>query len=468
MRFFLLVILSFTSSMTWSADLNWSGLYRVEGIQVEKADLAGDRTSYVLHHFILKPNIQAADDVRIDGKFDILNQPTTNFAYGNQVGEFLGGNPVADPANATNTGNSDTLRESAAPSFVSLSELYMTWSHEFGRFIVGRVPKHFGLGISHNAGKGDFDHWFDNHDAVSYQFHMGNIFARLIYAKKNEGAINSEDDVNEYAAHVGYENPETDLKLGVYYEVKVAADGIEEGAGTTTIFGADPTQTWDAYNHEWWNIFAQGTDGNLEYGIEIAFVKGDSGAFTANNEEVKFEGFGIATEFAYNWNENFEITLHSGLASGDDKNTANKFEGFLFDRNYDVAMLLFNHVLGQGTASLFNTDITDRGDYTNVDTESIGNAVYIAPGAVYRASDTWSFDTRFIYAQLNDDPLGTDVAEDLGFEWDIGVTYKPHDRFLLRGQAAYLFTGDAFKYGSALDQANESTYGLSLKAVVNF
>jgi hypothetical protein len=160
--------------------------------------------------------------------------------------------------------------------------------------------------------------------------------------------------------------------------------------------------------------------------------------------------------------------LKAGVASGDDANTPGTYEGFMFDRNYDVAFLLFNHPLGQydifRTAGNRDTSVVAS---TRVDEETISNVIYLSPHMKYKWSD--KFDTHFglTYAQLNSDPIpGTSVDSAVGFEVDITLNYKPYDNVQWVNRIGVLAPGDAFKGGGAFD--TKTVYGLETKAAITF
>src|SRR5437879_3916600 len=75
-----------------AADMNWSGRYRFETLQITNPDAQNVKTqkAYSLHHLSLQPKIVATDSVNILGKFELLN----NTAFPNsQLGQYMGHGP---------------------------------------------------------------------------------------------------------------------------------------------------------------------------------------------------------------------------------------------------------------------------------------------------------------------------------------------------------------------------------------
>ena len=154
-----------------------------------------------------------------------------------------------------------------------------------------------------------------------------------------------------------------------------------------------------------------------------------------------------------------------GSVSGNDPNSVNKYEGYLFNRNYDVAMLLFNYGLGQGdmlgTGSFRSLDANQ-----DVDNEYLSNTFYIAPGMDWKWTDTTGLNARFIYAMLGRAQF-TGQSSNLGMELDLGAYYKPHDRLTVHLDAGVLFPGAAFE-GGASNFPTQTAYGVMTKAAVSF
>src|SRR5690606_19678836 len=143
----------------YAGDLEWSGVYRIEGYHVKDSNLdSGKEKNYGLHHLILRPKIVAADGLMIYSQLDIFN--SADAAYHNsQMGQVWGsGIGTGAP---TNSRDSNSLAENQEAETIEVTQLYLTYIQEFGQLLVGRAPLHFGLGITHNAGRGLFDHWYD-------------------------------------------------------------------------------------------------------------------------------------------------------------------------------------------------------------------------------------------------------------------------------------------------------------------
>jgi hypothetical protein len=457
------------------ADIEWSGTYRVEGVKIENADMndVERNKQYMLHHLVLSPKITAYDGLTIQGRFDILNSGQ----YPNsQVGQFFGSG-IGDTTAATQTAdNNNILSDRQQSDFIAVNSLYLTYAHEFGILTVGRAPLSFGLGMSYNPGTGAFDHWFDNRDLVAYKVTMGNLSFTPMIAKVVENDIGFEDDINDYMAHFQYENPDTDLKLGVMYRSRHAGRHGNESP-TSPVFGDNTIspQGQGSFKGEYWNLyFSRWVGESFKIGLELASQKGKTGVVSAGGGQVELDGFGVALEMDWMPKEsNWSMNLKAGLASGDDPETTNSYEGFIFDRNYDVAFLMFNHPLGQydmfRTAGIRKTNATTIQDLpsSRVDEEAISNVMYFAPKIKYKWSGKFDTELGLTYAQLSSDPLvGVEVDKSVGFEVDIALTYKPYDNVQWVNRIGFLSPGAAFEAGGTYKK--ETAYGLETKAAITF
>lgn len=453
-----------------AGDLEWSGLYRFEGNFLKNSELdGGDREiTYGQHHLVLRPKITAGDGFTIYGQFNLLNSA----AYPNsQMGQFWGSG-VGTPAAGSAAADSNSASQTQASESILVTQLYLTFTQEYGSLIVGRAPLQFGLGMTHNAGRGLFDHFYDTRDLVGYKFVVGNLFFLPMFGKSSESNLQQPDDVNDYMLQFQYENPETDLELGVFYQMRKASSQGSNTPGGTPLGGATNAGPIADVDNRTVSVYALRNSDNLRLGLEAAFQSGESGVQTASGDNVAWGGFGVAAEVEYRAQDSkWRWGLKAGTATGDDPSTDAKFEGFIFDRNYDVGMLLFNRPLGQNdflrtqftTGSVRGTD----GRVNKADIESISNVMYFAPSARYHFNDRWSLDQTIVTGFLSESPIaGRDVGKDLGYEYDLSVNFTPRKGVMWVNQAGFLFPGKAWE-GDGLYES-KFAFGFATKAAISF
>lgn len=463
-----------------AVDLDWSGLYRIEGVSIKNSELNGGREkAYALHHLILKPKIVAADGLTIHSRFDIFNYNNANDPiYNNsQIGQVFGhgiGSSVTAPTQPTSS-NSNTFSNRQASETLEVTQLYLTWDQEFGSLIVGRAPVQFGLGMTYSAGNGLFDHWYDTRDLIGYKIVMGNLFLLPMYAKINEGALSrGVDDMSEYLIQAQYDNPETDISMGVMYQVRTSSPAASDAPlnGTDPLIGGvGATVGNEPVSMSWVNLFVLKDTDRYRAGLEASFQSGKTGVRTQALDKVSLDGFGIATEFEYRPDQSrWKYGIKAGIATGDDPSTDNKYEGYLFNRNYDVAFLLFNHPLGQAdfSRSYLIGGNPRNGIVETADTNTITNVTYASLYADYKWTDRLTVISSLTtgwFGEKAATTIGT-FSKDAGYETDFTLRFSPKAGVVWDNQIGLLFPGSAFK-GGGLYSAGFA-YGFGTRAAISF
>lgn len=469
----LTIALTFTASAALAGDLEWSGVYRIEGYDFQNLSLkSGTKKSksYGVHQLILHPKIVAADGLYINSQINLAR--TTDAAGnpigGNQMGAIFGHGLEAG-GNPPNSGNAGTLSESQEDEGIVLSQFYLTHVQEFGSLIVGRAPVHFGLGMTHNAGRGPFDHYMDTRDLIGYKIVMGNFYFLPMRAKVKEDGLAGYDDINEWLIHLQYENPENDTEMGLmYWDRRAHLSGNDSATGTgDDIFGQNPTGD---YAYKLTSIYFARTIENIRVGFEVGNQSGDT---HVDGRTVKFSGMGIAAEFEHRpqdkkWHWGFK----AGWATGDDKTTPNEYEGFVFDRNYDVALMMFNQVLGQ--ANFLHTEINGTSAASvnsQPDVEAISNVMYLSPYWNYKWNDKWSLGTSLTMGWLDQTKLtaiNNDGDNSLGYELDLSLNFSPNERVVWQNTFGWLVPGSAFEGDNTQNFSTADGFGFMSRAAISF
>ena len=462
-----LVFLVLVSQASFAISIDWSGGYRLEFNDIDNPSLdstAKQPKTYGLQYLYLNPKIIASDGINILGRFNILGNQTP--AYRNsQLGSVFGsGGGTIDPR--INSQNQET-------SSVGVSQLYLNVNHEYGSLIAGRAPFEFGLGITHNAGLGEFDHWYDTRDSVAYKFIIDNIsFMPMLsrVSQKNYGrGVTAADETFLFE----YNNKDNGAQAGVLQQIRkssLESNDALVAPNSLPIAGATLGGGW---NSKLVNLFLGRSWETFKFKLEASFLTGDTGLIV-DGETVKFNAYAIAFDFLFPQQEGrkWEFAAKLGIASGDNPTTKNVYEGYQFDKNYDVALLMFNHRMGQRdflTTGILHNDATSLLNVGNsADDEAIGNATYFAPSAKYQWNEKLDLKTTLIYAQLVVSPtLTLDSSKDLGTELDIELIYKPRERVTWSNQLGVLFPGGAWKDGAS-NLENKTNIGISTKAAITF
>lgn len=464
--------------------VDWSGGYRFEFVEVDKTSLDSDRSlrkSYLLNHLHMNPKIIASDGITVNARFDILQN---SYYPDSQVGQAFG-------SGANRSGVSSSISDSSVAgggqksSYLQVSQLYLNINQEYGAIVLGRAPVHFGLGMTHNSGNGAFDHWYDLREMVGYKFLIGNLSIMPIVAKVYDYSVAQGKDANDVIWNIEYNNQETESVFGLWHQTRTSSL-ISNDAPVVT-YGGTGASLAGGWSSQDVNIFLSRGFESFKFRLEAGFQTGSTGIYRpvtsgVGTEEVKLNGYGIAFEADFISESKNQWQLRMGVASGDDPSTTN-YEGYHFDRNYDVAFLLMNHPLG--SYDLFRTYAQRNADTRSctatvaapcspgpsdevLDEETVSNVMYFSPRFKYSINDKWDWTGSFTYAQLQANPLSNiTVAKDVGYEIDLGFVYKPTDKIMWINEIGLLFPGAAFKGGSNDFKAG-FTHGFQSKAAISF
>lgn len=470
----ILLVLSLFGSLSHAVGVDYSGAYRFEFTDISRPSLDGDDSmgkSYGTHFLTVRPNILASDGINIISRLDFLTSKSLDYAN-SQIGQTWGGSDYGIGVSG-NAGANNITRSNQINTNVKIRELFLKVEEDNGVLLMGRAPYEFGLGITHNAGDGEFDHWFDTKDLIAYKFYVGNLsfmpmLSRSFDRDPDKGQMNQEQSFE-----IMYDNKDAGATIGLLFERKnasasVVADNVNSDWALALNNGTAPTAS-GGFSYERSSFLLGRSWESFNFKIEAGFEKGNTGFRNAGNEEIQLNAYGIAAEFNYkNPTSKWSYGLWTGVASGDNPSST-KFEGYQFDRNYDVAMMLFNHRLGQQdflrTNIIKNRNLTPENSF---DDEAISNASYLSLRFDYDWKERWKWGGNLTYAQLMDKiDSASDMKKDLGLELDIRLTYKPREKISWVNEIGILSPGEAFRFGSS-NLGNETTIGFASKAAISF
>ena len=386
---------------------------------------------------------------------------------------------------------------------MEINQLYLTWNQEFGALAVGRMPLQFGLGISHNAGGGLFDHWLEDHDLVAYKVVSGNLSVTPMIGRVSRPSYNYAlgTQATEGLLNVDYTNPETESTIAIMHQIRSAGPAANDakyffspydnnsapqvvGAFNTTLTSLYIARGWEGFKFRMEAGFQSGNTG-IQYSSYCGQIGGSTSSgctAQATSNVISLSGYGIAIEMEFPDSESrWKDMLRFGIASGDNPSTQN-FEGFYFNRNYNLGMLLFNQTLGQNNYDVLRSGLqrnrsSSSNNYSQIysndqtaDEATVSNTAYISPKFEYTISDRFTMLNTLTYAWVQVAPSVTgasNVATDLGLEYDVGLRYKPHPRFQWVNQLGLFFPGSVWKEGSSNRDIN-AVYGWESKFALSF
>lgn len=449
------------SGVSHAVSLDWHGGYRFEWNQVANPTLTtpGDSKGYGLNYLFLEPKILASDGVDIVSRFDVLSSDSDAYK-GSQAGMLWGMNTLPNTSDNARTYSDNQ----GVQSFRVLSQLYLQINNEYNTIVLGRAPFHFGLGMSYNAGNGAFDHWSTTKDMIAYRMIKDEWSFAPIIGKANKTDYSMANSLTDVILNLEYKAGDKKSELSVVKETRNGSQASISGPvpqmGGARSIGTnvelERTSFYFMRDFNW-----------MKLSLEGGFQSGQTGYVDSLTSPVRWNGYGIATEFDFpNVTEKLSVNVKSGLATGDDPQTSD-YEGFFFHRNYNLGTLLFNHRLGKydllGTKP-FKSTALNIGE--TIDDEFISNAFYISPKLIHNYSDRLEMQYTFVWAQLATNSANSaSFSKDLGIELDFDLVYKPTNRLRWVNELSVLFPGVAF--GNNGDNYT-TIYGLSSRAAVSF
>ena len=467
----LLLSSALVPSKSFGTSIDWKGGYRFEFVEIDKPSLTKPslHKSYGLNYLYLAPRVVASDGINIVSRFDIFGaqDPYANSYLGSQWGK---GND-----SSTNNSKSNSLGQSPAGSAIRVSQLYLNVAQENASLILGRAPFEFGIGMNYSSGEGLFDHWNNNRDQIAYKILINNLTLMPFFARHADDGFQQGSYTQDEGLLVQYDNKDTGSLIGVMLERRKATPATNDITTDTTVdAGAIGDSKSGDLNIQRTNFILGRDWDSFGFRLEAGFLSGELGVLKGD-QSVKANGYGVATELNFKTDSNWNYVLKMGIASGDNPDT-NDYEGFFFDRNYDVAFLLFNHRLGSydvlrtgAIKSYKNAAGANIGVGNSLDDEAISNAFYVSPVVKYRWNEKLDFNQYFTWAQLVTSPLASNGAsKELGFEWDLEFVYKAREKMQWVNQVGLLFPGASFKSDSVVGSDNSFTYGLSSKISIQF
>jgi hypothetical protein len=297
-----------------------------------------------------------------------------------------------------------------------------------------------------------------------------------IIAKSYDYSVAQGREVSDLIWNLDYNNPDTESQIGVFHQTRTSS--LESNDIPYSLYGGTGIQGGSSIQQV--GLYLSRGFEPVKIKFEAEFQSGNTGV-VRDGEDVKANGYGMVLDLDFPRPESkFAWNVKLGLVSGDNPETKN-YEGFALDRNFDVAMLMFNHPMGK--YDLFRTGVqrspnrltcttSPCGTYATdeaLDEEAISNVLFVAPKVNYKFAEKWDWQNRFTWAQLQNKPLaGEDVSKDVGFEWDTAFIYKHTENIQWVNEVGFLFPGAAWAGQSTQNYGKNFTYGITSKAAFSF
>lgn len=424
--------------------------------------------------FKLNPQIIVNDGVTLKGEL----------SSGYLRGGFAGGEGGNNEGGASGN-NSYFFTSPAQRSALNVNQMYMELYADTALVKIGRMSKHYGLGIMWDAGNDPWDRFFTMYDGIEAEMKISNFSITPYYAKissyKDDNASGSsasgEYDVREMGITAKYDNKNRDLVASVLYakrssekknELYRANDGTTPGTNTAaTLRGKTDVTVIEPYISKKWNKFKVAFEASLQTGDYGDVYKDGTG-------DSKLAANAYILEAKYDLNPKWDVGFTGGQVSGD-KGDTSKFEATYLHPNYHVADLMFRYNYAgftEGGRSVFDSSIMNTRFYklhANYKTDKwVWKGAFIMATAMETSeSGKRSYHHEENYRFTNG---GKKQDNDLGMEFDFGFDYKWNPNVTISGYYGYWKVGDyyAFSNDPANDLSVSSVHGGGLRATLEF
>jgi hypothetical protein len=414
----------------------------------------------------LNPNIIVNDGVTLKGELS--------------TGYFRGGFAGADSANTFDgsANNAYFFTTPAQRSALNVNQMYMEMYADTALIKIGRMSRHFGMGMIFDNGNDPWDRFLTMYDGIEAEMKIGNFSVTPHYAKisnytndpslANGTQANGQLDVREMGLIAKYDNNNRDFVASILYAKRSSERRntllVSGGAGADASRGKTSVTIIEPYISKKWN--------KLKLSAEASLQSGDFGDVYADGTSSKIAGQAGIIDAKYELNPKWDIGLLGGQVSGD-KGKTGKFEATYLHPNFQIADLMFRYnyaSINEGGRSIFDSSITNTrffkfyGNY-KTDKWTWKGALIMAKAmeSAKAGSDAYHHTENYRFAS------NYKQDDDLGFEVDLGFDYRWNPNVTISGYYGYWKVGDYYAFTNTGDDLSLSNvHGGGLRATLEF
>lgn len=428
--------------------------------------------NFQTYTFRLNPSIIVNDGVTLKGEL----------SSGYIRGGFAGGESTA---NADSSGNNAYFFTTPAQrSALNVNQMYMELYADTALVKIGRMSRHYGMGMIFDNGADAWDRFFTMYDGIEAEMKIGNFSVIPHYAKisnyndntavTNDGREGSGSlDVREMGLIAKYDNKNRDLVASILY-AKRSSERRNSLYNSTTIAldsqnrGKTEVTIIEPYVSKKWNKLKVAAEGSMQ--------TGDYGnAYGTTAGPTKISATAYMGEVKYDLNPKWDVGFLAGQVSGDKANNG-KFEATYLHPNFHISDLMFRYNyagFNEGGRSIFDSSITNARFYKFYGNYKTDKWTWKGAMIMATALETAKAGTKSYHHEENYQFDSTkDQSDEYGMEFDFGFDYRWNPNVIISGYYAYWKVGDyyAFTNGSGgKDKISLSNvHGGGLRATLEF
>lgn len=413
-----------------AAEVDFSGHYRARGLYYDNLSLSDTNpnalgpSSYIDHRLRLIPAIHASSRVSVHAQIDLL--PTTVFGDSpNTWVDPVGGEAIALAYADGVAPYSDSEDGGSYLQNIQVTRAYADVYTDYGRLRFGRMPMDWGVGLLFNDGLDALDEYGDSGDRVQFTTRAGPVYVMGGYELIHEGLLerSGENDDQMQAADLAVAWQTETMALGLYNRYR---------------FQRDPG--FRAYNGSLW--------GHLELGpadvdAEFVGVFGRGDLDTGVNDIQVIAG-GLVLDASIDIDK-IHGGLEFGLGTGDKDPSDNVLRTFQFDRDHNVALMMFEEPMPLLAPSVVNEANAGRDDDAVRTGDGMSNVIYIRPQVGYQLRPDLSADASYIAARALQVSDAEQNNRGYGMEIDVGLTYTPFEHFSAEAMGGVFIPGPYYE-----------------------
>jgi hypothetical protein len=446
---FLAPALALVSPVAGATELTWEGYYRARGRFFDSLSVANSDTLnmpsdnatlepegvslWMDHRLRLQPNWLLSEHASIHAQLDLF----PFLAFGNEpetVTDPVSGDP--SPAELSGAVVVPTTDDGGVTTQnIRITRAWGEVHSSLGTFAFGRMPVSWGSGMIWNDGNEPLDEYGDTADRLQLTSPIGPVYLMGAFETTAEGFVGEDDDISTISASVAYKT-ET-AGIGLYNTLRYWTESAD--------------QKYRAYTGDLWGRAEMGP---VTAETELAAILGSGDLGDAN--DIRISAFGGFLTLGLD-NDKAILGITGGFGTGDSDPNDDVLKTFTFDRDFNMALILFEENLPTLEPGVMNEENAGR-DYTYVRTSTaLRNVLFLKPTVGYHLLPQLKGTVSMFASQAA--KLDDDESENKGYglEFDAAVRYDPfpHAWFQLRG--GYWMPGRYFsEYG---DDSEIDPYG---------
>ncbi|MDP2314576.1 MAG: hypothetical protein Q8P41_16860 [Pseudomonadota bacterium] len=411
-----LLALLLQSGSASATELTWDGFYRGRALAYDSLSLSSTNASTegfsgsFDHRMSLRPAWLLSEHASLHAQVDLFPFQL----WGAEPATYV--DPVTGEETAIATADGTATSGAGLVATRAWAEAYTP----IGRFALGRMPMQWGAGILWNDGNDPEDEYGDTADRLMFSTRVGPVFVFGAYDVQFEGDVGFEDDMQS-------------ASLGIGYRSETA------GVGLLNNYRYQTSKQYKAYTGDIWAFTELGP---VRAELEVVGVVG-GGDLETGATGVDILAFGGMLNAAYS-TDKLTLGIEGGFATGDADPADSSIRTFSFDRDHNVALVLFEETLPTLQAAVPNDSNQGRNTDAALLGDGLSNVLYLRPAVKYHLLPEVEAELSWFTGTMAAGPDTTDGRKGYGNEIDLSLRYDPHPHVWVKGSAGILLPGKYF------------------------